>query len=242
MITKTCIECGESFNIYPYRERTAKYCSMSCRSKGVQKYPGVKERNRQAHLGRKPNIKQLEGLRIGWERVPIKLERKKCIECGEEFTYYPSKGNRKFCSFQCYYEHGMNMDVLQLPENQKKRFKAINKKPNKSEQRLIKIIEKYKHPFKYVGDGSVVIYGLNPDFIECNGKKKIIEVFGEYWHISNSWLDIDWKKTEFGRKAIFSQLGYDALIIWYEELKKSSDEEISKRITNFCGGNNGVIG
>jgi len=51
--------------------------------------------------------------------------------------------------------------------------------PNKEEKYLLKLIEEVcPNEYKYVGDGSFWLYGLNPDFVHCNGKKKIIEFFG----------------------------------------------------------------
>ena len=104
---------------------------------------------------------------------------------------------------------------------------GANIKPNQLEQKLMAVIERHSFPFKYVGDGSVVIYGLNPDFIECNGKKQIIEVFGNYWHTERV---RKWFETEEGRKAVFAQLGYDTLILWEHELQdeKAVVEKIQK--------------
>jgi len=90
-------------------------------------------------------------------------------------------------------------------------------RPNKPERAIIDLINEHNLPFKYVGDGQVWIYGLNPDFIESNGQKKIIEVFGDYWHNRDN---IDWRRTEWGRKAVFAQLGYKTLILWDSEIQQ----------------------
>ncbi len=47
---------------------------------------------------------------------------------------------------------------------------------------MISVIEKFDLPYKYVGDGELEISGLFPDFVHERGEKKIIEVFGRYWH------------------------------------------------------------
>jgi G:T-mismatch repair DNA endonuclease (very short patch repair protein) len=121
------------------------------------------------------------------------------------------------------------------PEFAKKMFKAVHHKPTKIEKYLDGILQKYfPGEYKYVGCGDFVIYGLNPDFVNCNGKKKIIEVFGNAYHDpEKSYVDISWKQTDFGRVAIFSQLGYDTLIIWESELKNKSEEEIVEEIKKF---------
>lgn len=118
----------------------------------------------------------------------------------------------------------------------KKFLKSLRLTPNKDEQKLSKIIQKHAFPFRYVGDGQVTLGNFCPDFIECNGKKQIIELFGEPYHDpSKSWdKKIDWKRQEFGRKAIYSQLGYDTLIIWSAELK--NENAVAERIREFMEG------
>lgn len=119
-------------------------------------------------------------------------------------------------------------------EFERKKYRALVLKPTKIETRLIQIIKEHHLPFRYCGDGSVVILGKNPDFISTDGKKKIIEVFGEVFHDPyEAWFDVDWERTELGRKIIFSQVGYDTLIIWGEELE--NEPEIVDKITNFIG-------
>lgn len=91
---------------------------------------------------------------------------------------------------------------------------SVNLKPNKSEFLLYEVINKlYPNEYKYVGDGQIIIQGKCPDFININGQKKIIELFGAYWHK---------KKEEKKRINIFKELGYETLIIWDKELKDES--------------------
>ena len=95
--------------------------------------------------------------------------------------------------------------------------KAMNLKPNIGEKKLIRLIRDNKLPYKYTGDFNFWVGGKNPDFVNCNGQKKIIELFGEWWHFNKK--NIPWKQTEFGTKAIYSQYGFKTLIIWDSELK-----------------------
>jgi very-short-patch-repair endonuclease len=84
--------------------------------------------------------------------------------------------------------------------------------PNKQEVYLNEILQlNFPGEWKYVGDGSFVIDGKNPDFININGKKAIIELFGEFWHE---------KEEEQTRTDLFSKYGYSTLIIWSAELRK----------------------
>lgn len=111
--------------------------------------------------------------------------------------------------------------------------KGLKIRPNRPEQRVMDIIKKHGLPYVYVGDGSVVIYGYCPDFINCDGEKKIIEVFGRAFHDESCTFrdSIPDYATEDGRKTMFSKLGYDTLILWDDEL--DSEEKILNRIKEF---------
>lgn len=85
------------------------------------------------------------------------------------------------------------------------------RRPNKQELILNCILKtNFPKEWKYVGDGRIIIEGKNPDFINVNGKKAIIELFGERWHEP---------EEEQTRKEVFSKYGYKTLIIWQKELK-----------------------
>ncbi len=96
------------------------------------------------------------------------------------------------------------------------------------EVKLIKIIEQYSLPFKYTGDGSFMIGGMNPDFVNCNGKKEVIEVFGDYWHNANR--EKRWKRTELGRIMAFHSFGFNCKILWEHEINELPEEEIVGRL------------
>lgn len=95
------------------------------------------------------------------------------------------------------------------------------RKPTSLEQRFIDIIKQYDIPFRYVGDGQIWINGLCPDFINCNGKKQLIEVFGNYWHQP---------EDEEQRKRHFARYGFNTLVLWEDDIKAMSGLEIVKRI------------
>lgn len=114
-------------------------------------------------------------------------------------------------------------------------LKALNKRPNKLEQRLIEISEKYKLPYRYSGDGSVIIAGVNPDFINCDGDKKVIEIFGIAFHDPQKTFlaQISLIKQEEYRKAIYASLGFDCLVLWDTELDQMPDEQVATTIKKF---------
>jgi hypothetical protein len=96
-------------------------------------------------------------------------------------------------------------------------------RPNKPETAILNILNSlYPGEWKYVGDGEVVIAGKIPDFINVNGQKKIIELFGDYWHEGQDPKD---------RIKVFKPFGYKTLVIWERELNEI--EKVEKRIKAF---------
>lgn len=121
----------------------------------------------------------------------------------------------------------INAKVNKNPEYIKKRISSLIKKPNKPEKLLIEIINKNNFPFIYVGDGRKIIGSKNPDFIH-KSDKKIIELFGDYWHTQRVRC---FEETEKGRKEYFKKHGYKTLVLWEKELKDI--EDIIKKISIF---------
>lgn len=93
-------------------------------------------------------------------------------------------------------------------------FKAQNRKPNQAELHLQSILDRYfPNHWKFVGDGQLIIGGRCPDFVNVNGKREVIELFGIYWHPV---FDVAEKKEHY------QQFGFRVAIIWEDELE---DEE-----------------
>lgn len=88
-----------------------------------------------------------------------------------------------------------------------------NRGPNKPEKVLIDIISKANLPFEFVGNGSLIISGKNPDFASTDGSRKIVEFYGDFFHK-------DAEKNS-RRESIFKQAGYEVLVVWEHELKSS---------------------
>jgi very-short-patch-repair endonuclease len=112
-------------------------------------------------------------------------------------------------------------------------LKGLLKRPTSLEKKLIELIEKYNLPFKYCGDGSVIIGGFNPDFIECNGRKLLIETANRFHHSGN---------YEKQRYAIFAKYGFKTLFLWWDDFfidkygkitHENWEEKILNRIKQF---------
>lgn len=101
-------------------------------------------------------------------------------------------------------------------------LKATQKRPNGLETKMIGIVSELKIPFEYVGDGSLIIGGLCPDFVNKTAKKELIEVFGSYWHEP---------REEKIRGAIFRKYGYRTLVVWDYEF--NNKKKLLRKITKF---------
>jgi len=89
--------------------------------------------------------------------------------------------------------------------------KALNLSPNKQEQKLDRILQSIlPGEYKYVGDFSLIIGGKCPDFFNVNGQKKLIELYGNYWHRNDDPQD---------RISFFTPFGFQTLIVWESELQ-----------------------
>jgi G:T-mismatch repair DNA endonuclease (very short patch repair protein) len=86
-------------------------------------------------------------------------------------------------------------------------------RPTSIEKVFTALCSKYNLPFKYVGDGKVWIERMNPDFINVNGKKQVVEILGSYWHTI--------EETE-KRVSNFKKYGFECITIWDNELKDES--------------------
>lgn len=106
-----------------------------------------------------------------------------------------------------------------------RRERTETRKPTGPERHLTEIIEKEGLPFKYVGNGEFILGGKCPDFLNTNGKKQLIELFGEYWH---DIFDIG-ERTNY-----FKQFGFNTLIIWESELQ--DETRLVRRLRRFTKG------
>ena len=92
------------------------------------------------------------------------------------------------------------------------------------------ICKKNNLDFHYVGDSSLWIgkkgeKQLNPDFIEANGKKIIVEVFGDYWHSPLLNMGMKESSTLEYRKRHYKQFGWKSIFLWESDLKREDAEQ-----------------
>ena len=102
-----------------------------------------------------------------------------------------------------------------------------HKKPNKLEKRLIDLIQRENLPFKYVGNWEFIVGGKCPDFMSTNGKKLLIELFGNYWHTVKA------RETVEERVARFREHGFETQVLWESEM--GEEKRVLEKIRRFCG-------
>ena len=152
-----------------------------------------------------------------YDRFQLPKPKAICLNCGREFTNRNLRANLlkgwgQFCSISCGSAWKMKQGIFQH-------------KPNYVEKLLTELIGWAELPFKYVGSGEVWLGNRNPDFININGKKQVIELFGAYWHPES---DVG-QRTEHYKKY-----GFSTLVIWASELASvSSQLDVVGKIISF---------
>jgi len=102
-------------------------------------------------------------------------------------------------------------------------LKACQFSPNKAELKLNSFLQQVlPNEYKYVGLGEFILAGKCPDFVNINGQKKLIELYGDYWHQGETGED---------RKALFRKYGYQTLIVWEHEL--GNEKTLRNKVLRF---------
>jgi len=120
----------------------------------------------------------------------------------------------------------------------KKMIESLNVKPNKQELMVDSLIRIFYNDYPYNGDYSqgVSIGGKIPDWINVNGQKKVIELFGRTFHdpkyVFNN-RKIPYSQTYEGTMEHYKKYGFDCLIIWDYELKNPG--RVLEKICDFDG-------
>lgn len=224
-IRKTCLQCGKKFMVYPYRIKTAKFCSLSCKSKLF--YPKILGNIDHSHLldnkfrlGKFPWNKGKKFPEMSGKYHPryVELIKLTCKNCEQIFFRKPwqckrqNKKLQQFCSRQCVCEYYIKTGFL-------RKISSIKRIPSQPETNFINICQEYQLPFKYVGNGKFWIENLNPDFIDINGKKVIVEIFSSYFHNAKKNKNFRINNSEEFRKKVFARYGWRTIFFWDYEIK-----------------------
>ena len=191
---------------------------MSLAAKGKPKSEKHKKKLRIANLGKyhtkeaktKIGLSSAIRMKILWKNPEFRKKNK-----GHSGKTHTKEAKEKMS--QAHYKCWENFNYRE--KQLKAIFKGSDIKPNKPERKLRKLLNYlFPNEYKYVGDGQVLIGFKNPDFININGQKKIIELFGDYWH-SKEVTGLKKKEHRKQRQEHFAKYGYKTLIVWEHELK-----------------------
>jgi len=97
------------------------------------------------------------------------------------------------------------------------------------EKKFQEIINKNNLPYKFVGNGSFVLNGYNPDFINTNGEKIAIEVYVKYFKQIGDMTVNEWKNKRIQR---FKKYGWSVIFFEKNQVK---EEYILKILNNTKG-------
>ena len=115
------------------------------------------------------------------------------------------------------------------PEFQQRWSEGMHMKPNEPELQLQCTLDKhFPGEWRYVGDGRVRLGRHNPDFININGKKQVIEVFGVYWHDPDMFPN---RLSEEELIAYYKDYGFDCLVFW--EYDVYIEDEVVERVSKW---------
>jgi len=239
-VVLVCKDCGAFVLRNPAqvrRDNDTGYQCKSCylNSGGWSKGKRLTKEHRE-HLSMAQKGRQAWNKGLTVEDPRIKASVDKLVE-GRRRHLYPSDETRRKMSLahkgrRKTQEHCHRKRLCSNPEFVATLIQRLNLKPTKPEKRIIEICNKYFPDFKYNGDFSqgVMLNGLIPDFINVNGRKEVLEVFGDYFHGKAPRI---WHHTEFGRIMAYNSLGYRCLILWEYEIKTLTDEQLVQKIKLF---------
>lgn len=160
----------------------------------------------------------------------LKRQKYYCKDCGRQICSKTALYGLKRC--QSCRQKGVLNHKYGIKENLNIKNKRIAKIisqnkifPNKSELKLLEILRSLKTKYLYVGNGRTIIEGFNPDFIN-EKEKKIIELYGNYWHTLPGY-----KERDVRRLKTYKKYGYKVLVIWEKELKNL--QKLKQKILKF---------
>lgn len=233
-----CKFCHKEIHVkYPSHLKNRVYCSVKCQHAGFSKFYkhskaqktkiGLKSKGRQTFLNKHHTTNT---------KMIISIAAKKRLKDKTTHPFYGKHHTEKTkqkirqteigkaVSDKTRKRNSLHMlKVWQDPNFVRKQMKASHVKQNKAEKKLDNILQQLiPAEYKFVGDGEFILAGKCPDFLNVNGQKKLIELYGDYWHRNDNPQD---------RIDYFKPYGYSTLVIWEHELK--DEKSLSNKITNF---------
>lgn len=204
--------------------------------KGMRGKKHLKARNKPKSKDHKLKIGLSNKGKIKSEEHKLKISKsRKGKNCGEKHPCFgkhqseETKEKNRQSNLKKWNDPNSIFNSKEYRENWKK---SVSIKPNKLEILIDNLlVNELNLNYIYVGDYRFWVGRKNPDFINKE-TKKIIEVFGEYWH-SKKFRKVEKTNQEHEQDRIkyFEKYGYKSLIIWDYELKNLTN--LIKKILEF---------
>jgi len=155
-------------------------------------------------------------------RIPLEYRICKCgclrlykckINSKREFINGHNRRNQKMSKIS---KLKIKNSMRILFKNEDYRKKILRKrKISFYESRIIQLISDFKLPYKFVGNGKIWIGNRNPDFININGEKKVIEVYGRFQKARNYGSSKNYEKN---RVKHYKKYGFEAIFLSDKEI------------------------
>lgn len=193
-----CDECGNPIERKVMNIGKLNFCSRECCHKNIEFRKQVSE-----------TVKKL------WETPEYKKKQENRIQVIRSTAF------RRKVSI------GVKRWYEENPEKAEELIRKISlarkHKPNKLEQFFDHLLQRnFNGQFRYVGDGYTFIGKKNPDFVDFKNRR-IIELFGNYWHKQNDEEELKQYYWDHGN--------WDMLVIWEHEL--TEPEEVIEKVREF---------
>lgn len=184
--------------------------------------------------GRTKFFNDPERIKLRSEKISKALKGRRCTPLTEFKKGHKVPESWRESYRQKLYERLKNDDYRIMVN--KKRFSSCGMKPNNQELLLDGILQSaFPNEWKYVGNGEVVLGAGCPDFINCNGQKKVILMHGIYWHLWRMQKDNPGLTKEIIEQKDmnnYGKYGFKCLIIWEDELKNTNS--VIEKVLSFA--------
>lgn len=154
-------------------------------------------------------------------RIKISHSVRKAYQENPDYRIKVSKATKRQMADLRQREHLSQLAKERVKDPEYMRKILCSRRPTDIEQIIMDVIEKYNLPYKYTGNGTFKVGEKYPDFVNVNGEKIAIDVFGERWHNPEEIPE---------RKAIFAEYGWKLIIIWGHEIKELSEAELLEEL------------
>lgn len=219
--TTPCLNCGKLHT-------HAKFCSVKCANRFLRP-PGCSRSEETRAKIRLARAKQINSSGNNPEiGKKISQTLKGRIPWNKGLKNDPRMANQAKAGVERMKKMNSNWHKHHTEESIKRTMSVQS--PTSIEIKLTKIMDKYGFPFRFVGNGQVMIGRKIPDFINTNHKKQLIEIFSRYWHSLEKTGRTEYEEEQY-RINIFKEFGYSTLIIWEDEL--DNEELLVGKIQKF---------